>query len=136
TIAPPGGLCPDAHHHLDDVLQALLVHLVRLIHVFDVEAQAVGHHPARIYLPAFLERDHIFDVGGRIATASARGRDDGGLIIHPGPGVHRNDVAALDTEHDNRAKLAYQPEDGVQRVWVSCRFHRDIRPYAAGNLHH
>src|SRR5438445_1223778 len=83
TIAPPGGLCPDAHHHLDDVLQALLVHLVRLIHVFDVEAQAVGHHPARIYLSAFLECDHLFDVGARIVTARARGGVECGLIVHP-----------------------------------------------------
>src|SRR5438445_1864629 len=95
TIAPPGGLCPDAHHHLDDVLQALLVHLVRLIHVFDVEAQAMGHHAARIHLPALLERDHIFNVGGRVATAGARGWDNGGLFVQPETVVHRDDVATL-----------------------------------------
>src|SRR5262249_11788249 len=68
------GLRPDAHHPLEDVIQLLFIHLVRFIDVFDVEVQTVGHHPARINDSALLQRDHIFNVGGRIATACTRSR--------------------------------------------------------------
>src|SRR5262249_31735210 len=115
-------LCPYAHHHLEDVLQALFVHLVRLIHIFNVEVQAVGHHAARINEPALLECHHIFDVGSRVATASTRGRDDGRLLIHPGAGVYRDDVAALDTKNNHGAELAYEAEDGVQGLRIARSF--------------
>src|SRR5262245_9581541 len=35
TPVPRAGLRPDAHHHLEHVIQALFVHLVRLVHVFN-----------------------------------------------------------------------------------------------------
>src|SRR5262245_43726828 len=124
------GLGPNTHHHLEDAIQLLLVHLVRFIHVLDIEVQTVRHHTARINQTAHLECDHIFDVGSRITTAGTCGWDDRGLLVHPGARVYRHDITTLYAKNNHCTKLAHQPEDGVERLRVARRLHRDIRPHA------
>ncbi len=112
----------------------LFVHLIGLIHVFDVEIQAMRHHAARINETTLFQGHHILNVGGGVRRAGTRGRDNRGLLVHPRPRVHWDNVAPLDTKNDHAAKLTHQTKRRIERLRIARGLDCDIWPFAAGNL--